>query len=428
MKTSKREFLKLAAASVCFLNYGSLNSWGKTNHKRKLASTNEWDEIRNQFSLTKNRVYFNNGTIGPSPEPVLECVISSMKQVDFMSEHNENHGTILREKIAQFIHASAEEISLTHNTTEAINIIARGLKLEALDEIIITTHEHVGNALPWLNRARLDDVVLKSFEPKKTAEEVIAQVRSLITSKTKVIAVPYISCTTGQVFPIKQLAKLAHDKNIFIFVDGAHALGMLPLNMLDLGIDFFATCGHKWMCGPKGTGFLYIKKSLIDKVEANFVGAYSDTGWSLTPPKIEGFNPTAHRYDYGSQNTSLYAGFSAAIDFFNQIGMEKIKNYGFDLASTLQEELLKLSELVEVLTPTENQSRAMMISFRFKNKDYKQFANYAAKNGFRIRQVPEANLNAIRVSTHLYNSKEEVFNFVKVVERFSKEFLGEHLE
>lgn len=231
---------------------------------------------------------------------------------------------------------------------------------------------------------------------------------------------PFISCTTGQVFPIKELANLAHEKNIFIFVDGAHALGMLPLNMKELDVDFFATCGHKWICGPKGTGFLYIKKSLLDKVEANFVGAYSDIGWSLTPPKIEGFNPTAHRFDYGSQNTALYAGFSAAIDFFNQIGMEKIKEYGCELATTLHQELFKFSDVIEILTPAENQSRAMMVSFRFKNKDYKAFANFAAKNGFRIRQVPEANLNAIRVSTHLYNSKEEVLNFVKIVEQFSK--------
>lgn len=421
MNTSKRDFLKLAAASICFFNYGSLNSWAKNNQKRKFTSASEWDEIRDQFSLTKNRVYFNNGTIGPSPEPVLNSVIEAMKQVDFMSEHNENHGAVLREKIAQFIHASSEEISLTHNTTEAINIIACGLKLNSFDEIIITTHEHVGNALPWLNRARLDNIVLKSFEPKKTASEVIDQVSSLITNKTKVIAIPYISCTTGQVFPIKELARLAHKNNIFIFVDGAHALGMLPLNMQELGIDFFATCGHKWLCGPKGTGFLFIKKSLIDIVEAHFVGAYSDTGWSLNPPRIHGLNPTAHRYDYGSQNTSLYAGFSAAIDFFNQIGMEKIKNYGCELATNLQSELLKLNDYLEVLTPIEEQSKAMIVSFRFKNKDSKIFATYAAKNGFRIRQVLEANLNAIRVSTHLYNSKAEVLDFVKIVQKFSKE-------
>ena len=422
MKTSKRDFLKLAAASMCFFNYGSMDSWAKTknNPKRKLGSASEWEEIRDQFSLTKNRVYFNNGTIGPSPEPVLTSVIAAMKQVDFMSEHYENNGVVLREKIGQFINSSPEEISLTHNTTEAINIVAQGLELNAGDEVIITTHEHVGNALPWLNRARLDQIVLKSFEPKKTAQEVIAQISSLISSKTKVIAIPYISCTTGQVFPIKELAALAHEKNIFIFVDGAHALGMLPLNMKELDIDFFATCGHKWMCGPKGTGFLYIKKSLLDKVQARFVGAYSDTGWSLTPPKIDGLNPTAHRYDYGSQNTSLYAGFSAAIDFFNLIGMQKIKNYGCELATLLQNELLKLSDFIEVLTPIEEQSKAMIISFRFKEKDYKLFANYAGKNGFRIRQVPEANLNAIRVSTHLYNSKEEVLNFVKMVEQFVK--------
>ena len=427
MQKSKRDFLKtvtIATATTVAASYGFLKfgTWGpKRNPSSTDLPTGDGGSIRDQFSLTHDRVYFNNGTIGPSPAPVLNAVINAMKQVELTGEHHEADGATLREKLATFVGASPEEISLTHNTTESINIIAQGLPLKSGDEIITTTHEHVGNALPWLNRARLDGIVLKSFAPASTATEVLTQVASMITSKTRVIAVPYISCTTGQVFPIEALTKLAHSKNIWIFVDGAHATGMIPLQLHDLGVDFFASCGHKWLCGPKGTGFLYVKKELLDTVEAKFVGANSDTGWSLNPAKIAGLAPTAHRYDYGSQNTALYAGLNAAIDFFNQIGMQKISQYGCELAQTLQEELLKHSAEIEMLTPTEAKSRGMMVSFRFKNpkKSYVEFGAFAAKNGFRVRQVPEAGLDAIRISTHLYNSKEEVMNFIKVVEQFA---------
>ena len=427
MEKSKRDFLKTVSIATAtsyglmkFGAFGSLANAAIKTKKRKPSSTDEWAYVREQFSLTHNRVYFNNGTIGPSPSPVLSAVIDAMKQVELTGEHHEADGSTLREKLATFVGASTEEISLTHNTSESINIVAQGLPLKSGDEVIITTHEHVGNALPWLNRARLDGIVLKSFEPENNAAAVLSKIESMVTEKTKVIAIPFISCTTGQVFPIEAIVKMAHAKKIWVFVDGAHATGMLPLHLHDLGIDFFASCGHKWLCGPKGTGYLYIKKELLNTVEAKFVGAYSDTGWTLNPPKMNGLTPSAHRYDYGSQNTALYAGFSAAIDFFNHIGMQKISDYGCSLSQTLQDELLKHPAEIEVLTPTETKSRGMMLSFRFKSpsKDYVKFAAFAGKNGFRVRQVPEAGLNAIRVSTHLYNSKEEVLNFVKVVEQF----------
>ena len=198
MDASKRNFLKtLTLAGMASASYGLF----KFEPNRKPSSTDEWIDIRNQFSLTHQRVHFNNGTLGPSPDVVLKATIDSLTKVELTGTHQEKDGVNLREKLALFIGASASEISLTHNTTESINIIAQGLLLNSGDEVIITTHEHVGNALPWLNRARLDGIQLISFEPTKTAVEILAQVSSLITKKTKVIAIPYISCTTGQVFP-----------------------------------------------------------------------------------------------------------------------------------------------------------------------------------------------------------------------------------
>ena len=135
---------------------------------------------------------------------------------------------------------------------------------------------------------------------------------------------------------------------------------------------------------------------------------------------MQGLVPTAHRYDYGSQNTALYAGMSAAIDFFSQIGMSEINSHGRDLAQSLQGSLSEMPG-VEILTPSEAKSRALITSFRFRdpNRSYARFSSFAAQNGFRVRQVLEAGLNAIRVSTHLYNSQEEVRRFVEVVNRFA---------
>jgi L-cysteine/cystine lyase len=184
-----------------------------------------------------------------------------------------------------------------------------------------------------------------------------------------------------------------------------------------MGCDFYASCGHKWMCGPKGTGFLYVRKDLLDTVQARWVGGYSDTGWDLTvsPPEFKGYVPSAHRYDFGTQNAALSIGLAAAVDFLHHIGMENIVRRGNALAARLQRGLLELGDRVEMLTPTEERSRGFVIGFRLKKIAYDAFGAHAAKKGFRIRLVPESHLNSIRVSTHLYNNPREVDAFLDAV-------------
>jgi L-cysteine/cystine lyase len=193
------------------------------------------------------------------------------------------------------------------------------------------------------------------------------------------------------------------------------------LDLKEIGCDFYASCGHKWICGPKGTGFLYVRKEMLDVLQAHWVGGYSDLGWDLTvdPPEFKGYVPTAHRYDFATQNAAIYTGLAAAIDFLYHVGMENIVRRGTALASHLQQELLKLGDKLEMLTPTEEASRGCITGFRLKNIPYDKFGEHAARNKFRIRLVPESHLNSIRVSTHLYNNFEEVNRFVEVVKEVS---------
>jgi L-cysteine/cystine lyase len=374
-----------------------------------------WGAVRDQFPLTHDRVYLNNGTLGPSPSPVIEATRKALDTIDATGEYA--GWETARPKIAAFTGVEESEISLTHNVTEGINIIAGGLALSRGDEVIMTTHEHVGNALPWLNRMRLDGVVIRTFSPAMTAEENLSRISDLIGPKTRVIAVPHITCTAGLVLPVKEIAQLGHDKGLLVFFDGAHGPGTTMLDLRAMGCDFYASCGHKWMCGPKGTGFLYVRKELLDTVQARWVGGYSDTGWDLTvtPPEFKGYVPTAHRYDFGTQNAALSIGLAAAVDFLHHVGMENVVRRGNALALRLQRGLLELGDRVEMLTPTEDRSRGFIIGFRLKNIAYDAFGAHAAKKGFRIRLVPESHLNSIRISTHVYNSPREVDAFLDAV-------------
>ena len=375
-----------------------------------------WKELRKEFPLTQDRVYLNNGTFGPAPAVVVEALKDSIDQIYTSGEYGNFNAE--RERLAAFVGVKTSELCLTHNTTEGINIMTWGLRLNAGDEVILTTHEHVGNGLPWLNRAKLDGIVIKTFEPRNTQSENFEAIKSLCGSKTKVIAIPHVTCTTGLVFPIKEISQWAKAKGIFTAIDGAHGAGIFDLDLKGLGCDFYAGCYHKWMLGPIGTGFLYVREELLDHLQAIQVGGYSDSGWDITtnPPYIQGYVPTAHRYDYGTQSRPQYVGAAAAADFHEAIGKERVEKRIRELNEYLYEGLKEMSSQLSLLTPNEPESRVAMVSFKPKNKDYQVVAQSLGKSGFRVRQVPESGVNAIRISTHIYNSKEEIDDFIKVLE------------
>ena len=420
LMNSRRSFIQKLSAGIAIPGLVSFNPPAPATIKSINHSLNAeefWNDLRKKFPLKDSRVYLNNGTFGPSPQVVLDALQSSFTETNTSGEYG--HIEPEREKLAEFVGIKTSEISLTHNTTEGINIMCWGLPLKAGDEVIITLHEHVGNALPWLNRAKLHGIVLKPFEPKSTQEENLDLIKSLVTPRTKVIAIPHVTCTTGLVFPIKEISGFARGKGIFTAIDGAHGAGTFDLDLHDLGCDLYASSYHKWVLGPNGTGFLYVREEILEQVQAYQVGAYSDLGWDMyqNPPEFKGYVPTAHRFDYGSQSLPMMRGAVAAADFHKEIGKEKIETRIRELNQYLFDGLSEMRSRLDVLTSSELASRISMVTFKPKKMDYQEAANLISKEGFRIRQVPESKLDAIRVSTHIYNSKAEIDSFLKATEK-----------
>lgn len=408
---SRRNFIQKLSAGLALpglVGFGPSVKWTDPKIDHKLTGEEFWDQIRPHFPLTKDRVYLNNGTFGPAPYSVMKAIEESYLHINTTGEYGQTDSD--REKLAAFLGIKTSELSLTHNTTEGINIMAWGISLAPGDEVIVTKHDHAGNALPWLNRAKLHGIVLKNFEPAGTQDENLKLIQSLVTSKTKVLAIPHVTCTTGLVFPIKEISEFARSKGIISAIDGAHGAGSLDLNINELGCDFYAGCCHKWMTGPSGTAFLYVKEDMLDRLQAYHIGGHGDSGWDMTssPPVLKGYAPSAHRFDYGTQSATLMKGVSAAIDFQLEIGKEKIESRLRELNQYLFDGLLKFGDKIEILSPSEAKSRISMVSFRPKNVSYQHAGNELGKMGFRIRQVPEGGVNAIRVSAHIYNSKVEL--------------------
>lgn len=401
---NRREFIKTAA--LAGLGIGLLESFISPQEDNPPIG---WNDISSLFIKDPKLHYLNTGTLGLSPKSVINAYTSAIAEINTTGKYDK-HEAGLVQSLAEFIKCTTEELVLTKNVTEGINIAAWSVPLKEGDEIVLCTHEHAGNALPWLNRAKRDNLKIVLIELGKNGNETLINIAKVMSKRTKVIALPHIPCTIGNILPIKEICSLAKAYNCYSCIDGAHGPGMLELDMKDIGCDFYASCFHKWMLGPKGSGFLYIRAERLPELETYFVGAHSTGNWSFEHAEIsyEGLKlRSAHRYYYGTQSDAIHAASKAAIDFLNTLKMKKVEKHisevGRYLCNALEE-----TDGLEVLNSSKKNENAGIISFRPRTKDFRILNEALLQDMFRLRVVSESGIDCIRVSTHIYNNKTEV--------------------
>jgi cysteine desulfurase / selenocysteine lyase len=370
-----------------------------------------WAEVRKSFPLTRRRTYLNTGGLGASPQIAIDAMQAKTNELEEISEVGHSHElwAQIKEKAGRVLGCAGEEVAYTRNTTEGANIVCNGLKLKRGDEVITTTHEHVGNTVTWLARQKRDGIIVKTFKPSTaSAAENIERLSALITPRTRALSISHVTCATGQVLPVKEIGQLAAERGIWYFVDGAQAPGMLPVDVREIGCHAYATSGHKWLLGPKGTGLLYVRKEALDDIDAKFVGAYSANGaWDMISTGEFEWAATAQRFEYGTVNVPLFVGLGASMQFLLDIGIDNIWRRDHALGAAL---IAGLNELgVEVLSPQHRDEHSGIITFRLRNMAYGELQQFLAeKYQLRTRGIYEGGLNGLRISLHVYNSFADV--------------------
>ena len=305
------------------------------NALEPLETESDWRRVRALFPMADDLTYFNAGGLGPAPAVVIRAVCDT---VHALQEHT-RHGHELIEKarpiVAKFAGADPSEIAFTRNATEGNSTIAAGLQLEAGDEVIIDSHAHQGGSVAWMARRKYERIKLLAFEPDHArAAGNVERIERLLTPQTRVIQVSHITAPTGLRMPIHQIAALARAKDIWFHVDGAQSLGMFPFQVSSLGCDSYATSGHKWMCGPTGTGILFVRRDRLDAVQPTDVGSYGNAAWRV-PAELE-FVDSARRFECGTRDAATVVGLAEAVKLLDSIGLDRIWDRGRQLASHLR--------------------------------------------------------------------------------------------
>lgn len=390
---------------------------------------------REDFPMLKQDIiYFDNGATSLKPQ----CVINKMTEYYENYSANAHRGDYdisfkvdveyenTREEVKNFINAkSKEEVVFTSGTTDSLNMIASGFfanLLEAGDEILITTSEHASNVLPWFRLSKDLGCVVNFIPLDESLHVTLDNVRKSITSNTKVIALAGITNVVGDIRPIKEITKLAHEHNIFVVVDGAQMVPHLKTDVQDLDIDFLAFSGHK-MLGPTGVGVLYGKKELLEELEPiNLGGGMNESFDTVDTVYLKGL-PT--RLEAGTPNIAGVIGLGEAVRYINKIGMDKIHERELHLRDYLIEKLMPLNHVDIINLEADSGILAFNVDGIF-SQDVAYYLNKynvcvrAGNHCAKILKNATGVTNTLRVSLFFYNTEKEIDEFVELLKNKEK--------
>ena len=373
--------------------------------------------IRQEMPATTAHLYLNTGTFGPLPN----CVSQTMQErIQFELQNGrlgaaafEAMGKIYdnaRSSSARLLNASVDEIALTDNTGEGLNIISHGFKWHEGDEVITTNHEHISLLAPLFQLRDRYGIVIRFADIGPTAERpVLKAIADLVTPRTRLISISHVTWTTGAVLNVGEVAYMGREWGIPVLIDGAQSAGAIPVDVKALGVDFYAIPMQKWLCGPDGTGALYVRREALDYVSPTHVGYWSvkhEEGieWEL--------RESAQRFELGGRQTAALAGQAAVLNWLEEtVGYKWLFERIASLSRYTYNALKALPGLT-LLTPRPGESG--LVAFKLGDRDVNEVINYLHdKHNIYIRSIPTT--NSLRVSTGFYNTEEEIDKLVEAL-------------
>ena len=417
----KRQFLKnlmLTSIGAPLGIAGLAKSFEKKAHLSPLALASDdafWDEIRKQYLLKPDYINLENGYYNFLPQPLLNKYIDHIKEVNYQGSYYmrtvqfENKKNITT-KLAKVAGCSPDQIIITRNTTESLDMVIGGLDWKAGDEAIMALQDY-GAMLEMFdqikNRYGVVNVMLSVPNHPKNDQEIIDLYKNAITPKTKAILVSHMINITGQILPIKEICTMAHEKGVQVIVDGAHAFAHFKYSIQDLGCDYYAASLHKWLSVPLGAGLLYVQKDNIKKVWPLLADGEKD------PNKINRLNHT------GTHPVHTDLTISDSIDYYEIIGVERKEARLRYLQNYWTEKVRNLPRVV-LNTPAAASRSCAIANIGIEGIEPGELAKRLLKehNVFTVA-IDYANVQGCRICPNVYTTTQELDSFVLAIKKLS---------
>jgi selenocysteine lyase/cysteine desulfurase len=358
--------------------------------------------LRTVFSVTNYCAYLNHAATAPLPDPVRGAMCEFIADRGVWFERKQRYERLsddLRAVLARLINAVPEEIALVQNTSTGLNIIANALPLEPGDNVIFCDMEFPSNVYPWMNLQRRG--IKARCTPHDGGGLTVEALEAHADARTRVVTVSSVEFLTGFKSDLQALGAWCRERGAYFVVDGIQSLGVSPLDVRACQIDFLSCGGPKWLMGPKGQGFLYCRRELLDQLVPPFAGCLSVVGWEDWRDYNLTFLPDASRFELGTRNGVGQVGLLAAVRFLMEIGIPAIERWTLHLTDLLIEDLRRRG--CDIASNLDPKRRSAIVSFSVPGDAEETFQRLAD-----AKIVVSKREQYIRVSPHCYNTEEEI--------------------
>jgi isopenicillin-N epimerase len=376
-----------------------------------------WRSVREQFLQPPDLAVMNAANLCPSPIPVVEAMTAATRDMDrdpsFPNRVKMGEGKeATRKLLAEFLRVTPEEIVIARNTSEASNLVSSGLDLKAGDEVLLFSDNHPSNLEAWKSKARRFGYTVKVVDqvnPHPGDEYYLEAFAREMTDRTKVLGFTHLTSTVGDLCPARELCRRARARGVLTLVDGAQSLGLLDVDLASMQPDFYTASGHKWPCGPKEVGVLYVNKAAHSKVWPSIVSAY---------PGAVGLSRTFE--SFGQRDEPAIIALGEALRFQTRIGRPAIEARARELAQALMAGLRKIDG-VKLWTSPDPARSVAVVSFQPGSLDVARLSA-ALYEKDRVAGAPRlgADRGGLRFSPHFYNLHAEVERTLAAIQRYLK--------
>jgi len=394
-------------------------------------------KIRRDFPiLDSGIIYLDNAASSLTPEPVIQKMAEFYhnyranveRGIHRFSQRASEEYEKAHAKVADFINAESEtEVVFTRNATEAINLVANGLNWKKGDKIVTSLIEHHSNFIVWLRLKKRYGVDVEIVRPNREGLFDVADFEKAIDNRTKLVALTHVSNVLGVKTPVEEVAKIAHDHNAHLLVDGAQSVPHLKVDVQRIGCDFLAFSGHK-MLGPTGVGVLYARKELLENLEPLSIG-----GGTIADVGLDYYTLTGSpmKFEAGTPAIAEAIGLGAAVDYLKEVQLEKIEVHERELVKRMYQGLADVPS-VEVYGPKKAEQRTGIVSFNVGDLNPHDVAlaldvsaDIMVRSGHHCclpltKELLKRHEGTVRASIYLYNTEEEVEKLVSAVDEIAK--------
>jgi L-cysteine/cystine lyase len=368
--------------------------------------------LRNLLPVTSRCIYMNTGSSGPCPQPAVAAMNELQEWINATGpsavEAYYRMGDAeqaARDSFAALLGCSPAEIALTHNTSEGVNIVLQGLGLRARDEIIITDLEHDSVLVPVYHLCATAGAAWRMLNLSHGADPV-ASLTDALSPEVRLVLVSHVSFCNGQVLPIREMTSVANAAGVPVMVDGAQGPGHVDVNVKELGVQFYAAPGQKWLLGPEGTGALYVADEWLERLTPRWVGWVSHTGFDLQGGYT--LKPDCRRFEVGTRDPVVLLGLAESTRILTQFGMEAVHSRILTLSDLLRARLSQISGVI-LRSPTDGPARCGLIAFTMDGMHAKNITSALYKNARIVcRWILPPYPPVVRVSVNAFQTEDEL--------------------